>query len=114
MAKECVFCQIVAKKLPAKIRYEDEEVIAFDDINPKAKIHILIVPKEHIASIAEAEEKHQTLLGKLLWVAKKLAEELKINRSGYKIVINTGKDGGQIIPHLHLHLLGGEKVRQTP
>lgn len=114
MAKECVFCQIVAKKLPAKIRYEDEEVIAFDDINPKAKIHILIVPKEHIVSLAEAEEKHQSLLGKLLWVAKKLAEELKINRSGYKIVINTGKDGGQIIPHLHLHLLGGEKVRQTP
>ncbi len=109
--KECIFCQIAQHKIPAKIRYEDENIIAFDDINPKAKIHILIVPKKHISSVNEASQKDEKLLGKLILVAQKIAKKVGIENSGYKLIINTGKHGGQIIPHLHLHLLGGEPLK---
>ncbi|MFN3301961.1 MAG: histidine triad nucleotide-binding protein [Patescibacteria group bacterium] len=105
---DCIFCQIVKKEIPAQIVYEDEEIMAFKDIHPKAKIHLLIIPKEHIPSLAKAKEKE--ILGKLLWQAKILAEKFEIDQSGYKIIINTGEDAGQLVFHLHLHLLGGEKI----
>jgi len=106
----CIFCDIINKKSPAKILYEDDEIIAFPDINPSAPVHILIIPKKHIKSANELEAENQVLLGKMILTAKKLAKENKIDQSGYRLVINTGKDGGQIIEHLHLHLLGGKKL----
>lgn len=106
----CIFCDIINKKSPANILYEDDEMIAFPDINPSAPVHILIIPKKHIKSANELEAKDQALLGKMILTAKKLAKENKIDQSGYRLVINTGKDSGQIIEHLHLHLLGGKKL----
>jgi len=107
MNNKCVFCQIAKKAMPAKIEYEDEEVIAFWDINPSAPVHLLIIPKEHISSLNEIKPENQQLLGKMILVAKRLAEQKKIEQDGYRLVVNTGPWAGQIIHHLHLHLLGG-------
>src|SRR3990167_848886 len=107
---DCIFCQIAAKKLAAKIEYEDDEIIAFDDINPKAPVHILIIPKKHLTSINHLRAENAELVGKLILVAQKIAKAKKIDRSGYRLVFNTGPDSGQIVPHLHLHLLGGGKL----
>lgn len=106
----CIFCDIINKKSPAKIIYEDDEMLAFPDINPSAPVHILIISKKHIPSVNEIKAEDQAILGKMILVAKKLAKENKVDQSGYRLVINTGKDGGQIIEHLHLHLLGGKKL----
>lgn len=104
---DCVFCKIAKHDLPASVRFEDDEMIAFDDINPAAPIHVLIIPKIHIPSLTAVGENDQLLLGKLLYRAKLLAEELNIADPGYRVSINVGKWGGQIVSHLHLHLLGG-------
>ena len=106
----CIFCDIVNKKSSAKIIYEDDEILAFPDINPSAPVHILIIPKKHIKSVNELKTEDQALLGKMILVAKKLAKENKIDQPGYRLTVNVGKDGGQIIEHLHLHLLGGKKL----
>jgi len=106
----CLFCQIIKKEIPAKIVDEDENLISFADINPKAPVHLLIVPKKHIESLNQIKEDDLKLLGKLILKAKELAEKFKIAGSGYKLIFNCGKDGGQVIPHLHLHLLGGKKL----
>lgn len=106
----CVFCKIINKELPANVIYEDDEILVFPDINPKAKIHILIIPKKHIDSIAELRKEDIALIGSCLFQAKLIAQERKIEKTGYKIVINTGEDGGQVVRHLHIHLLGGEKL----
>ena len=110
MSADCIFCKIIAKEIPGDILYEDEQVIAFRDIQPAAPIHILIVPKKHIPSINEATEEDERLLGHLHLVAKKIAQEEGIAERGYRLVINTGKEGGQIIFHIHLHLMGGKKL----
>ncbi|MCP4143258.1 MAG: histidine triad nucleotide-binding protein [Chloroflexi bacterium] len=110
MSEDCIFCKIIAKEIPGDILYEDEQVMAFRDIQPAAPIHILIVPKKHIPSINEVTEEDETLLGHLHIVAKKLAEKEGIAERGYRLVINTGKEGGQIIYHIHLHLMGGKKL----
>ncbi len=107
----CIFCNIVNKKSPSEIIYEDDEVLAFPDINPSAPVHILIIPKKHITSVNELKDENQAVLGKMILIAKKLAKENKIDQSGYRLVINCGKDGGQIIEHLHLHLLGGKELK---
>lgn len=104
---DCVFCKIARHEIPAGVRFEDDEIIAFDDINPAAPIHVLVIPKIHIPSLAVVEEKDQPLLGKLVYRAKLLAEELNIAEPGYRVSINVGKWGGQIVSHLHLHILGG-------
>lgn len=106
----CIFCQIVKKEIPAQIVYEDEETLVFKDIHPKAKVHLLIIPKEHIASLGEA--KNAEILGKLLWQARVLAEKFSLDKTGYKIIINTGMGAGQIVFHLHIHLLGGEELKE--
>jgi len=106
-SKDCIFCQIVSGKLPTRFRYEDDDIIAFDDINPNAPIHVLVIPKVHIEKLSDTKSTHQKLLGKLIYRCKLLAKDLNIDDSGYRIVINNGKWGGQIIPHLHVHLLGG-------
>jgi len=100
---DCVFCKILNKDIPAEFIYEDEECIAFRDINPKAETHVLIVPKEHIDSVMEMSDKDEKLIGHLVFAAKKIAE--KLNLSGYNLQFNVGKDGGQEIFHIHLHLM---------
>jgi histidine triad (HIT) family protein len=107
---ECIFCKIVAGEIPSDFIYEDEEFIAFRDIQPQAPVHVLIVPREHIASLNELSEKNTLLIGRLILLAKRLAEKENTAQSGYRLVINCGHEGGQIVPHLHLHLIGGAKL----
>jgi histidine triad (HIT) family protein len=107
---DCIFCKIVAGEIPSDKLYEDEELIAFRDINPQAPIHILIIPKLHIASINELTTEHQKLMAGLILAAKKLADRENIANSGYRLVLNCGQDGGQAVAHLHLHLLGGRRL----
>jgi len=103
----CIFCSIAQKKSHTEIIYEDDQMIAFRDINPKAPVHILIIPKEHIASLNDLNESNSSLLGKLILQAKNLARQQGIAKSGYKLIFNCGKDAGQLVNHIHLHLLGG-------
>lgn len=102
----CIFCKIIAKKQPADIVYENDKVIGFTDINPKAPVHILIVPKIHIPSMREIGEEHRDVLAEILVASEVIAEEQKI-KDCHKLVFNVGRKGGQVIDHLHLHLLGG-------
>ncbi len=102
---ECIFCDIAQSKAPAAVEYEDDLVVAFDDINPQAPVHILVISKRHLASISEMHEEDEELIGHMVGVAKKLAEQRHLE--GYKLIYNVGKKGGQIVFHLHLHLLGG-------
>ena len=112
MSADCIFCKIVDGSIPAKKIYEDEDVVVFNDINPSARVHFLIVPKLHVESLASCETQHQSLLGKLLLLAPKLANEQGL--AGFKTLINTGKAGGQEVFHLHLHVLGGgDKLPKT-
>jgi len=103
---DCIFCNIINKEVSADILYEDDKFIAFKDIKPSAPVHLLIAPKEHIASINDLDKKHCEMIGDMVLLAKKLAEEQKIS-DGYKLVFNTGRKGGQLVDHLHLHLMGG-------
>ena len=103
----CVFCKIVNKEIPAKVVYEDDKVMAFHDINPQAPIHILVIPKEHIPTVNDLEEKHKELIGHIFMVIKEIAKEMGIAESGYRVLVNCNRDGGQEIYHLHFHLLGG-------
>ena len=107
---DCIFCKIAQKEIPSKIQYEDEEIVAFDDINPKAAIHILIVPKKHIESVNELTDKDILLAGKLILTAKKIANDKGLD-DGYKIIINVGREGGQLVDHIHLHLLAGQGLK---
>lgn len=108
---DCVFCKIAAKEIGADIVYEDSGVLAFNDIRPSAPVHVLVVPKEHIQSIAHLESNHNEVISKLIFTAKSLAE--KSNLKGYKLVFNVGREGGQVIDHLHLHLLGGWNKKES-
>ena len=108
---ECIFCQIIAGEMPSDTVYTDQQVTAFRDINPAAPIHVLIVPNRHIPSIREVTEGDEPLLGHLLTVARQLAEEEGIDQSGYRLIINNGPDAHQEVPHLHLHLLGGDTMQ---
>ena len=107
---DCIFCQIVAGKIPSEILYQDEEVIAFGDIHPIAPTHLLIIPREHIPSLTHLSEAQSLLIGHLVNIANQLAKREGISENGYRLVINCGKQGGQLVPHLHLHLLGGRKL----
>jgi histidine triad (HIT) family protein len=106
----CIFCQIANHSHPAKIYYEDAEIVAFQDTKPVAPIHILIVPKKHIDSINSLMEIDAGLIGKLVLMGKRMAKELKVEQSGYRLVFNTGPDAGQSIFHLHMHLIGGRHL----
>ena len=103
----CIFCQIVAKTQPADIVYADDEVLVFKDIHPKAPIHVLLIPKLHIATVNDLEDEHIPLMGKLFMTAKRLAIQWDIAAQGYRLTVNVGRGGGQIIDHLHMHLLSG-------
>ncbi|MBT9171014.1 MAG: Purine nucleoside phosphoramidase [Actinobacteria bacterium] len=102
---DCIFCKIINKEIPAEIIYENNDIVVFKDIHPSAPIHYLVVPKEHIQSIMHLESNHQEIISKLIFTAKKVAEETGLK--GYKLVFNVGREGGQVVDHLHLHLLGG-------
>ena len=110
MTDDCIFCKIVRGEIPCAKVYEDDELLAFNDIKPVAPVHFLIIPKLHLASLAEAGEKHAALLGRMLLLAPKLAGEQGL-RDGFKTAINTGKGGGQLVFHLHLHVIGGGPIR---
>lgn len=110
MSEDCIFCKIVAGELPCNKVYEDDELIAFHDINPVAPVHFMLVPKEHFASLAETQARHETILGRILLLAPKLAKEQGLN-DGFRTIINTGRGGGQEVPHLHVHIIGGNKQR---
>ena len=112
-SSECLFCKIVAGEIPANRVYEDEFCIGFPDINPQAPTHLLIIPKQHIASTAKAETEDSALLGSLMSAAAEIARSAKLSK-GYRIVVNTGDDGGQTVNHLHLHLLGGRHMNWPP
>ena len=109
-----IFEKIIAREIPAKIIWEDDDAIAFHDVNPQAPVHVLIVPKKVIPRLAVASEKDDKILGKLMLVAGKLAKELGIEKSGYRVVINSGPDAGESVPHLHVHLLGKRALAWPP
>ncbi|MDE3180203.1 MAG: histidine triad nucleotide-binding protein [Acidobacteriota bacterium] len=111
---ECIFCRIVHREIPAKIIFEDESTVAFEDIRPEAPQHFLVVPKEHLESLAKISDDHEPLLGHLLSVAAKLARERGLEPNGYRTVVNTGAGAGQTVFHLHVHVLGGRTFHWPP
>lgn len=108
-----IFLKIIRKEIPADIVYEDDEILAFRDIRPMAPVHILVIPKKPIESMVNVKEEDAPLIGKMFLVAKRIAEDLNISEKGYKLLIRVGKDGGQEVSHLHLHLLGGAKLAEN-
>lgn len=111
MSNDCLFCKIINRELPAEIVYEDDELLAFNDISPQAPTHMLIIPKIHVATVNELTEDHLDLPGKLVLRARALARENGFADSGYRLVLNCNGEGGQTVYHLHLHLLGGRQMR---
>lgn len=110
---ECIFCQIVEGKLPTELLLETDNLVAFKDLNPQAPTHILVIPKKHIASLDYAAGSDRDLLGDLLLAVQRLAEREKL-AAGYRVVLNIGSQGGQSVPHLHFHLLGGRSLQWPP
>lgn len=120
--ENCIFCKIIAKQIPSDAIYEDEDLLAFKDIHPAAPVHFLIIPKLHLATLADAQPVHAELLGKMLELAPKLAQQQGCGvikntdgslTGGYKTLINTGPDGGQEVYHLHMHVMGGVKRQRA-
>jgi histidine triad (HIT) family protein len=109
-----IFEKIIAREIPTRFVFEDDEIVAFHDVNPQAPVHVLIIPKKPIARIAEADSTDQQLLGGLLLKAAHIAGQLGLESSGYRLVINNGRDGGESVPHLHCHLLGGRPLSWPP
>jgi len=107
---ECIFCKIVRGEIPTDLVFENDNLVAFKDINPVAPVHILVAPRKHIISTNEMGTYDQSLVGEIFQVMQKLARQFGISESGYRIFINTGADGGQEVPHLHFHLIGGKKL----
>jgi histidine triad (HIT) family protein len=108
---DCIFCKIIAGQAPGIILYKDDQVTAFRDIHPVAPTHILVIPNKHIASVNDLKEEDEPLAGHLFTVARKLAEQEGIRESGYRLIVNTGPHGGQVVFHMHLHLIGGQRMR---
>lgn len=111
---DCLFCKIVEKKIPAKIVHEDDRMLAFDDIHPQAPVHTLVIPKRHVVSIQDCGAEDRDLLGGLLQTCTKVAKLKGLTESGYRLVANTGADGGQTVFHLHLHVMGGRHMGWPP
>jgi len=111
---ECIFCKIVAGEIPSSKLYEDDEVIAFRDISPQAPVHVLVVPKKHISGVNTIGPEDTGLLGHVFSVIQNLVCELGVDETGYRVVVNSGKDGQQSVPHLHFHVLGGRSMEWPP
>ena len=110
MQENCIFCKIIKGEIPSSKVYEDDEILAFNDINPAAPIHVLVIPKKHITSLAEMEEGDEELIGKIYKVINEIAEKQCFKQNGYRVIVNCGKDGGQEVGHLHFHLLAGKQL----
>ena len=108
--EDCLFCKIVKGEVPSNKVYEDEEIVAFYDIDPAAPIHILVIPKKHIASLAHLEKEDEKLVGKIYGVINQIAEEKGFKEEGYRVIVNCGENGGQEIMHLHFHILAGKRL----
>jgi len=111
---DCLFCNIVEKKIAAAVVYEDEQVVAFDDIHPQAPIHTLVIPRKHVSTLQDCVEADQALLGHLLLTCSKVMKLKGIAESGSRVVVNTGRDGGQTVFHVHVHVLGGRHMAWPP
>jgi histidine triad (HIT) family protein len=111
---DCLFCRIAARTIPSKIVYEDDVAVAFEDVNPQAPVHVLVVPRKHVPSLKGADSGDAALLGHLLLTCVNIAREKGIAESGYRIVANTGSEGGQTVFHLHFHVLGGRAMHWPP
>lgn len=108
---DCIFCKIVEGSIPCSKVYEDEKVLAFDDIHPMAPVHVVIIPKEHIATILEVSEDRMAVMDAMISAAREVSRKKGIDQSGFRVVINCNEDGGQVIFHLHMHVLGGKKLQ---
>ena len=108
--EDCIFCKIIKKEIPSSIVYEDEEILAFRDINPVAPVHILVIPKKHIESLVYLNAEDEALIGRIYTVINKIAKQEKIDENGFRVVVNCGEDGGQEVKHLHFHIIGGKKL----
>lgn len=109
--QDCIFCKIVSGEVPAKKLYQDDLVTAFRDIHPAAPVHILIVPNRHLTSVNQAEQDDEAALGRMFTTARRLAEQEGVAETGYRLTINTGPHAGQVVFHLHMHLMGGQRMR---
>ena len=114
MNDDCLFCKMVAREIKPDTVYEDDEILAFRDIHPQAPVHVLIIPKKHIATLNDTGDGDSALMGRLLLVAKKIAEETEVAEPGYRIVISCNRGGGQSVFHLHAHLMGGRRMKWPP
>lgn len=114
MSDDCLFCKIIAGEIPSNKVYSDADVFAFEDINPAAPTHILVIPTKHMSAVNDSDEQDQALLGKILLTANQIAEDLGLSSDGFRYVINTGELGGQTVSHLHLHILGGRQLVWPP
>jgi len=114
MSEDCIFCKIASGAIPVKIIYEDEHLVAFPDINPVAPVHVLVIPRKHLGSIAEAGPADAAMLGHVMLSLPKIAAQLGVTDAGFRVVMNTGKDGGQSVQHLHWHILGGRFMEWPP
>lgn len=110
----CLFCKIINREIPASIVYEDERVLAFNDINPQASTHVLVIPKQHVATLNDLEPGHDAIVGELVRRASAIAKERGIDAGGYRTVFNTNRDAGQTVFHIHLHLIGGRSLAWPP
>lgn len=111
---DCIFCKIIEKEIPANIVYEDDKILAFHDLSPVSPVHVLIIPKVHIDSLNMLDEKNANLIGYLMCKVKDIAKELGVDKSGYRLVTNTGDEGGQTVGHIHFHLTGGRQMKWPP
>jgi histidine triad (HIT) family protein len=114
MQESCVFCRIVAGTIPARLAYEDDSTLAFHDTDPRAPVHVLVVPREHIGGVNHLEPGDAQLAGRLLLTARQVAQQLGVADSGYRLVINSGGHGGQTVDHIHLHIMGGRPMTWPP
>jgi histidine triad (HIT) family protein len=111
---ECIFCKIVAHQIPASLVYEDERMIGFRDLNPQAPVHVLLIPREHIANTETLRPEHDAVVGGLMRGARDVARDLGLSERGYRVVVNTGRDANNTVDHLHVHLLGGRAMSWPP
>jgi len=111
---DCLFCKIASKEIPAQLAYEDDQVLAFDDIHPAAPVHVLVVPRKHIATLNDAQPADDAVLGKLMTVAARVARDRGIAESGWRVTVNVGRDAHQLVFHVHLHLMGGRPFGWPP
>ncbi len=109
---DCVFCNIIERSIPAKIIYEDDDVLVVPDILPKAPVHMLVITKRHIPIVSSMTEADEPLFGKMIFIANKVAKDAEVDETGYRLSFNVGREGGQVVPHVHLHVLGGKQLSE--